>query len=100
MNYNLNAEDNISTEKPGFNSLKSLVAHMVKEKKVLLIAFIAMAVTALLNLGGPIIIGYTVDNYIQTGHFRGVLMFSSILLVMYVIAFGADRKSTRLNSSH
>ncbi len=96
MNYNLNTEDNMGRQKPGFSSLKSLVAHMVKEKKVLVIAFIAMVVTAAFNLAGPIIIGYTVDNYIQTGRFRGVLIYSSILLVMYVIAFGAGYLQTKL----
>jgi ATP-binding cassette, subfamily B, bacterial len=99
MNYNLNAEDNTSTRKPGFASLKSLVAHMVREKKILLNAFIAMVITALLNLAGPIIIGYTVDNYIQTGEFRGVLFFSSILLVMYTLAFGTGYFQTRLMGS-
>ncbi len=96
MNYNLNTEDNLSIKKPGFSSLKSLVAHMVKEKKVLVIAFAAMVVTAALNLAGPIIIGYTVDNYIQTGQFSGVLFFSSILFVMYIVAFGAGYLQTKL----
>jgi ATP-binding cassette, subfamily B, bacterial len=99
MNYNLNTEDNMSTKKPGFSSLKSLVAHMVEEKKVLVIAFIAMVVTAMLNLAGPIIIGYTVDNYIQTGQFRGVLNYSILLLVMYIIAFGAGYLQTKLMGS-
>ncbi len=99
MNYNLNTEDNLSNKKPGFSSLKSLVAHMVKEKKILVIAFIAMVITAVLNLAGPIIIGYTVDNYIQTGQFRGVLNFSALLLVMYIIAFGAGYLQTKLMGS-
>lgn len=99
MNYNLNTEDNMSSKRPGFNSLKSLVAHMVTEKKVLVISFIAMVVTAGLNLAGPILIGYTVDNYIQTGQFRGVLVFSSILLVMYLLAFGAGYLQTNLMGS-
>lgn len=89
----------MSSKKPGFNSLKSLVAHMVTEKKVLVISFIAMVVTAGLNLAGPILIGYTVDNYIQTGQFRGVLVFSSILLVMYLLAFGAGYLQTNLMGS-
>jgi ATP-binding cassette, subfamily B, bacterial len=99
MNYNLNDDDNQSLKKPGFRSLKSLVAYMVTEKKNLLVAFFYMAVTALLNLAGPVIIGLTVDNYIQTGQFRGVLLFSGILLVMYIIAFGAGYVQTKLMGS-
>ena len=96
MNYNLNTEDNQSLKKPGFSSLKSLIGHMVREKKTLWLAFISMVITALLNLGGPIIIGYTVDNYIQTGQFRGVILFSSILLVMYLVALIAGYIQTKL----
>ena len=99
MNYNLNTEDNRSNKKPGFNSLKSLIAHMVKEKKILVIAFIAMALTAVLNLAGPIIIGYTVDNFIRTGRFSGVLFFSGLLFIMYIIAFGAGYLQTKLMGS-
>lgn len=99
MNYNLNTEDNQGRKKAGFSSMKSLVAHMVKEKKVLVVAFIAMIITAALNLAGPIIIGYTVDNYIQTGQFSGVLFYSGILLAMYVTAFGAGYLQTKLMGS-
>jgi ATP-binding cassette, subfamily B, bacterial len=99
MNYNLNNEDNLSMKSPGFNSLKSLVAHMVKEKKVLVIAFVSMVVTAALNLAGPIIIGYTVDNYIQTGIFRGVLINSGILLIMFITALWAGYLQTKLMGS-
>ncbi|HSH19287.1 MAG TPA: ABC transporter ATP-binding protein [Draconibacterium sp.] len=95
MSYNLSI---ISDEKkkPGFNSVKSLVAHMVTEKKILFIAFMAMVVTAVLNLAGPIIIGHTVDNYIQTGQFHGVMVFSGILLVMFIVALGAGYLQTKL----
>ncbi len=97
MNYNLSIEQEEKKEKkPGFKSVKSLVAHMVEEKKVLLFAFIAMIITAVLNLAGPIIIGHTVDNYIQTGQFHGVLVYSGILLVMYIVALVAGYLQTKL----
>ncbi len=98
MNYNLNIEENHpeKTKKPGFQSAKSLVAHMVEEKKILVTAFIAMVITAALNLAGPIIIGLTVDNYIQTGQFHGVLVYSGILLAMYIVALVAGYLQTKL----
>jgi len=97
MNYNLSIETEEKKEKkPGFKSAKSLVAHMVEEKKILLIAFIAMIITAVLNLAGPIIIGNTVDNYIQTNQFHGVLVYSGILLVMYIVALVAGYLQTKL----
>ncbi len=101
MNYNLNTVEEKRKKKKrlGFKSLKSLVAHMVEEKKTLITAFVAMVVTAVLNLGGPIIIGKTVDNYVRTGQFHGVLVFSGILLVMYIVALGAGYLQTKLMGS-
>jgi len=100
MNYNLNLEEKKTKKKRlGFKSLKNLVGHMVEEKKVLLIAFLAMVITAILNLTGPILIGYTVDNYIQTSQFHGVLVFSGILLAMYIVAAVAGYLQIRLMGS-
>lgn len=101
MNYNLNAHkvEEPKKKKVRFSSLKSLVAHMVEEKKILITAFIAMFITAILNLLGPVIIGYTVDNYVQTKQFHGVLVYSGILLVMYLVALGAGYLQTKLMGS-
>ena len=101
MNYNLNTltEEKNKKKKVRFASLKSLVGHMVEEKKTLLIAFFAMFVTAILNLIGPVIIGYTIDNYVQTKQFHGVLMFSAILLIMYIVALFAGYLQTKLMGS-
>ncbi|MFB6318336.1 ABC transporter ATP-binding protein [Saccharicrinis sp. FJH54] len=101
MNYNLNTPDGAENKKQKvrFSSLKSLVGHMVEEKKTLLIAFIAMLVTAVLSLTGPMIIGYTIDHYVQTKQFHGVLVFSGILLLMYIVALFSGYLRTRLMGS-
>lgn len=100
MNYNLNTgNEEKKKKKHGLKSIKSLVAHMVEEKKTLLVAFVAMVVTAILNLVGPIIIGNTVDNYIQTSRFHGVLINGAILLGAYVVALFAGYLQTRLMGS-
>ncbi len=100
MNYSLNTNEKETRKKRlGFKSVKSLVAHMVEEKRILATAFIAMVITAVLNLVGPIIIGNTVDNYIQTSQFRGVLTNGAILLGAYVVALFAGYLQTRLMGS-
>ncbi len=98
MSYNLNldTEDKKKKKKLGFKSLKNLVAHMVEEKRVLYVAFLAMVITAVLNLSSPIIIGRTVDNYIETGRFHGVIVFGGILLAMYIVALVAGYLRTKL----
>lgn len=104
MNYNLNLESEPKKkklkgkpkEKSTWGSLKTLVGHMVEEKRILLIAFIAMLITAVLNLLGPVIIGHTVDNYVVTKQYHGVLVYSGILLAMYVVALFAGYVQTKL----
>ncbi len=95
MSYNLDFKSD-EKKKADFSSAKSLIAHMVKEKHVLVWASVAMIITALLNLAGPIIIGNTVDNYIQTKQFDGVIYYSTILLAMYVVAMVAGYLQTKL----
>jgi ATP-binding cassette subfamily B protein len=97
MNYNLNdGTEEIESKQLGFSSVKSLVNNMVEEKRTLTFAFVSMIVAALLNLAGPIIIGHTVDKYILTGQFHGVLVFSTILFATYIVALVAGYLQTRL----
>jgi len=100
MSYNLNETiEEKKKKRLGWKSVKSLVGHMVEEKNILLVAFIAMVVTAILNLIGPIIIGNTVDNYIETSQYKGIIHNGIILLVAYIIALFAGYLQTRLMGS-
>ncbi len=100
MSYNLNTGGEEKKKKRlGLKSVKSLVGHMVEEKNTLIVAFTAMVVTAVLNLIGPIIIGNTVDKYIQTSQFKGVINNGIILLIAYLIALVAGYLQTRLMGS-
>ncbi len=96
MNYNLNIKEETGKKKSTFRSLKTLVAYMVDEKKVLLKAFAAMLIAAILALLGPVLIGHTIDTYVQTGQYHGVLVFSGILLVMYSVLLVAGYIQTKL----
>jgi len=97
MNYNLNiSTDSAEKKRSTIASLKSLLSNLVDEKKLLIKAFIAMLITAVLSLLAPLIIGHTVDAYIQTKQYHGVLVYSGILLVMYVITLFASYTQTKL----
>ncbi len=97
MNYNLNIpSESTAKKKSALSSLKIMFSEMIDEKKTLLKAFIAMLITAIANLMGPIIIGHTIDNYIQTKEYHGVLVFSGILLTMYIISVVAGYIQTKL----
>jgi len=97
MNYNLNiASDDGGKKQSTFASLKSLLAHLVDEKKLLIKAFSAMLITAGLNLIAPLMIGYAIDKYVQTKQYHGVLVYSGILLIMYIVTFFAGYIQTKL----
>jgi ATP-binding cassette subfamily B protein len=97
MSYNLNDIKEAGEQKKStLVSLKTLISHVVEEKKVLLIAFIAMTIAAVLSLLGPVIIGYTIDNYIETKQFHGVMIFSGILLAMYIVSLFAGYIQAKL----
>jgi ATP-binding cassette, subfamily B, bacterial len=88
MNYNLN-QSNLLTEQKASNiaSLRKLMQLIGEERLSLIKAFIAIFLNAGLSLLGPYIIGHTIDKYIQTREYHGVLVFSGILVVLYIMAF-------------
>ncbi len=98
MSYNLNPTpgEKKGKKKLGLASINSLVAYMVEEKRILLLAFMAMLIAALLNLAGPILIGHAVDNYIQAGKYRGLVIFGAILLLTYIVSLVAGYLQSRL----
>jgi ATP-binding cassette subfamily B protein len=88
MNYNLNrGHDKTEQKTSNLASLRKLMTLIGEERRNLIIAFAAIFTNAALSLLGPYLIGYTIDTYIQTSQYKGVLLFASILLVLYAIAF-------------
>jgi ATP-binding cassette subfamily B protein len=88
MNYNLNQpSDKTEQKRSNLGSLRKLVTLIGEERRNLTIAFAAIFLNAVLSLLGPYLIGYTIDTYIQTRQYHGVLVFAAILLSLYIIAF-------------
>ncbi len=83
-NYTLNKGDKPQPTAAIGTALKRLVPLLTDEKRIVVLAFVAMLVTSASSLLGPIIIGHTVDTYIQNGNLTGVLTFAGILLAVYL----------------
>src|SRR5690348_7134790 len=98
MNYNLNPRDSKDGQKAvkPLPALKKLLELIREEKKNLLLALVFILINAVFNLMGPLLVGYTIDHYIQTKQFHGVLVFSGILLGMYLIAFCSSYLQTKM----
>jgi len=85
MNYRLNTKENAEGGKGTLKkALTRLVPLMKEEKGNVIIAIIATLVSSGASLVAPIIIAHTVDTYIDNKQFHGVIVFSSLLFVIYV----------------
>ncbi|HEU4553661.1 MAG TPA: ABC transporter ATP-binding protein [Chitinophaga sp.] len=95
MNYNLNStapEQKTST----MAALKKLFQFLAAEQKTLLLAFLTIMVSSGLNLTGPVIIGYTIDHFIQHHQYNNMLLFCGLLLLVYTVAFVANYLQARI----
>jgi ATP-binding cassette subfamily B protein len=95
-NYNLNSVTAPQKKTSTWASLRSLLALMSGDRPTLILAFINIVANSVLNLLSPLIIGHTVDRYIQHHDFDGVLRNAGWLLLIYFLAFATRYYQTRL----
>ncbi len=97
MNYNLNQTVEKAERKlSALASLRKLITIIGTERHKVTVAFTAILINAGLSLLGPYLMGHTIDTYIQTKHYHGVLVFAGILLIIYIIAFLVNYAQMRL----
>ena len=89
-NYTLNKSEKPQQSAAIGVALKRLAPLLTDEKRLVVSAFVAMLITNGSGLLGPVIIGRTVDTYIQGGDFAGVLKFAGILLGVYLVGLLAS----------
>lgn len=97
MKYNLNEPSEKATSKqPILASLRKLITIIGSERRKLTIAFVAIIMNAGLSLLGPYVLGYAIDNYVQSKNYEGVLLFAGILLAIYFTAFVINYAQIRM----
>jgi len=86
MNYKLKLDSNEQKGvfRTAFNRLMPLLAN---EKKTLAIAFMAVLISSGATLYAPIIISNVIDRFIQGKDINGLIIFSAILLLVYIANF-------------
>jgi len=95
MDYNLYKETKTSTGA----AIKKMLLFMKGEKRNLIIAFAVMALNSGLSMLTPYLIGYTIDHYIQTKLYHGLLVFTGFLLVIFIISAATDYLQTKIMGS-
>ncbi len=96
MNYNLNSTAHTGQQTSTLAALKKLFRFLEAEQRTLILAFLTIMVSSGLNLTGPVIIGYTIDHFIQHHDYHHTLIFCGLLLLVYMTAFGANYLQARI----
>lgn len=99
MNYNLNEVKEKEEKKSTIAVLRKLLQLIAHERKNLWLAFIAIVINSSLLLLAPYLIGHTIDTYVTTKQFNGVLLFSGILFGMFLITLVTGYFQTKLMGS-
>lgn len=90
-NYSLNEILKEGEDKKAPQSAwKKMLPLLAEEKKALFIAFLAVLGNAGLNLTGPLLVGRAIDKYVFRGDYHGVLVYSAILLAVYLGAYASN----------
>jgi ATP-binding cassette subfamily B protein len=96
MNYDLNKFSEQQEKTSTLAALKKLLDLIRHERKNLWLALIAILINSSINLFGPFLIGRAIDKYVVHSNYHGVLVYSGILLVMYVCGLVASYLQTKL----
>ncbi|HET8574751.1 MAG TPA: ABC transporter ATP-binding protein [Candidatus Paceibacterota bacterium] len=97
MNYTLSDLTKEKNSKRAFwKAAKKLLPILAPEKKNFFLALAAILINSGLTLLAPILVARTIDDYILTKQFGGVLVFSAIIVLMYLGAFLANYFQTRM----
>jgi ATP-binding cassette subfamily B protein len=95
MNYNL-SKPNPTQNTSLVQAVKKLWPLIAQEKKIMVVALIAVVANSALNLIAPRLIAHTVDTYIVRQDYHGVLVYAGMILVIYVFALLTSYLQTRL----
>ncbi len=97
MNYKLNTlgKDTSTQKMSTMKAAKTLWPLLAGEKKNLVLSFAAIIVNSFITLFGPYLIGHTVDKYVLTKQYDGVLLYSGILLGMFAVGLVASYYQTK-----
>ncbi|MFZ1075715.1 MAG: ABC transporter ATP-binding protein [Minisyncoccia bacterium] len=85
MNYKLNMSETESEKGSLGQGLRKLWALTAGEGRNLFVSLAAILVSSASSLAAPFIIGYTIDHFIATKDFHGVLVASCVLLAVYIV---------------
>lgn len=94
MKYNLQTAS--AAESTAFGTLRKLWPYLSTEVWKMVITGIAIIVNSMTTLTGPWVLGRAIDTSIASGDYYGVLRYSALLLLLFLIALVAAYVQTRV----
>ena len=95
MNYNLNKPD-AKAKTSALLAAKKLWPFVVEERKIVVVALVAVVVNSLLNLVAPRLIGTAIDTYVLSRDYHGVLVYAGYIFVIYLFGLVTSYSQIRL----
>lgn len=96
MNYSLKNSSQKTTKKQNsFILLKQFSVYLTGEKPRLIAAIISIIFNSAANIATPLILGYTIDNYISQKNLAGITQYSMYLIGLYLVIFVTGFLQTR-----
>ena len=95
MNYDLTIKHKSKTTE----AFRKMLVFMKGEKKQLTLAFVVMLVNSGLSLFTPFLIGYTIDHYIVTKNYDGLLTFCALIFCIYILSSFTEYFQTKVMGS-
>jgi ATP-binding cassette, subfamily B, bacterial len=95
MSYKLNTSSATESRESIWKALARLVPLMKGEGRRVAIAFTAILISSLVALVSPLIIAYTIDHFIITHDYSGVLLWSGVLLGVYLVGLASSYIQSR-----
>lgn len=95
MSYKLNISEASQSKDPIWTALARLLPLMQGEGRNVLIAFGTILISSAATLIAPLIISHVVDSYFASKDYGGILIWSGILLAVYIVGLIAGYIQTR-----
>lgn len=96
MNYSLNTTKDQQGKTSALAAAKKLWPLLASEKGIIIAALVAVVLNSLVNLFAPRLIAHVVDTFLPVKDYHHVLVYSGIILAMYLFGLITSYAQTRL----
>ncbi len=95
MNYDLNKPDT-TKQSSAWQAAKKMLPLIAEEKNIIFIALFTVIINSILNLTAPRLVAHAIDTFIAQHNYQGVLVYSGIILAIFLLGLVTSYVQIRL----